>query len=505
MLGKRIFVTVGAPESTPDQLETFLAQFNLAFLLRRLGELAEAEFRNDEGPTLFSVNALTHLGEVAIRVGSDLNERIPDFKDIEKAVLLFHGLPEPNDRQGEDGGALEILLRIGNSQFVQPLLEHLLVRSWMIYERLWRTTPNARDFDIDGAVQELTGSSYPRLIPTSLAYSGNGRKGYSMPYPSGSQSNFPEQFRLTETQERRLLDWMTATYSEIRTLGAKAPSAGKYALSPFLEKPMVRPDIVPDGADPEVRLVPLPAYVWRKVTAGLYHALATRWNKGAGSNPFRVAFGYVFEAYVGELLRQGSGSALVIPEFDYGTRAKPKKSPDWMVLDGSSLVVIEAKQSALTLETKIQGDLESARRDLKRTLTKGTHQLLEFRRDVLEGRTGKPELDGVKDLEMLLVTHDDIPFGNFLLRPLIKDEVENASEVHLACIEELERLQEHCWGQSPFQLLRGKWTDRQTAAQDLGSWISESLGKPTQPHPYLRSTFDELMASFGVPRSTPAD
>src|SRR5690606_3096543 len=153
--------------------------------------------------------------------------------------------------------------------------------------------------------------------------------------------------------------------------------------------------------------------------------------RGRGENLFRVAFGHVFEAYVGDLLRQGCGPSQVRSEFEY---VKGRKSPDWMVIQGDTLVVIEVKQSALTLNAKVSGDVEVARSSLTRTLGKGVRQLTNFRKHLLH--VGVPGFEDVKRVVLLVVSQDDIPSGNFVLPPLIED----ADDVQFASIEEFELL-----------------------------------------------------------------
>lgn len=64
--------------------------------------------------------------------------------------------------------------------------------------------------------------------------------------------------------------------------------------------------------------------------AGLYHVLADHHRgAGAGENPFRVAFRHVFQAYVGELLRQAVGANAVLPERAYRDGPSDVDTVDW--------------------------------------------------------------------------------------------------------------------------------------------------------------------------------
>ncbi|MEO8906328.1 MAG: hypothetical protein ABI488_27190 [Polyangiaceae bacterium] len=218
------------------------------------------------------------------------------------------------------------------------------------------------------------------------------------------------------------------------------------------------------------------------------------------NNAFRTAFGHVFQEYVGTLLRAGSGKATVIAEFPYGPKSLRRDSPDWMVLEGNRLVVIEVKQSAITLGTKMVGTIESVISDLRKTLTVAARQVLTFRDDLRAHIAGLEALGDVTDVELLVVTHDQIPFANSVFRRIImSDGVPGASDVHFCSIDEFENLQRYAWGGSLFGHLRSKHADafKQSHSKDFHDWLSE-LGPPWGGHPLLRDVFQRLSITWGV-------
>jgi hypothetical protein len=52
-------------------------------------------------------------------------------------------------------------------------------------------------------------------------------------------------------------------------------------------------------------------------------------------------------------LRAGSPLGSVLPEWKYRSNGKERHTPDWFVVEGDRLLVIEAKQSVIDLKAKV--------------------------------------------------------------------------------------------------------------------------------------------------------
>jgi hypothetical protein len=61
--------------------------------------------------------------------------------------------------------------------------------------------------------------------------------------------------------------------------------------------------------------------------------------------------------------------------------------------------------------------------DLERTLSAGVRQLLGFKRALLAGVPGLERLSVVRHVELLVVTFDEVPFGNWVMRDAIAKRV----------------------------------------------------------------------------------
>lgn len=503
LFGKRMLVTADPATFDFDDLRRHLSRFSLVWTLRRIAEVGKAigdsSWKEIEGIPV-ATHCLAFLALTAIESSTDENPRIPNPGDIAEAARIYNGLGENYRNDGSD--AFEAFIRIGYAQFSTPRQQHAIPRNWMLYRDTWYRCKKAARFDIASAIFKETGLSLQQLMVLTLAYGGRSASGYCSPYSDENLKTFPGRLGIGPEEQAKFLKRVTASYAEIRELGAKTPMRSgyeKYRLNPLLLKPVVRPDSLPEAAPSNTLLVPARSHLVRRITDGLYHDLATAYDLGGGENPFRVAFGYAFQAYVGELLAAASGKTRVLPEWSYGPKGKQRTTPDWMILDGNKLVVVEVKQSALTLDTKMFGDLAGLADDLRRTLVHGVQQLLKFRTDVLDRHQGLKELHGVDEVELVLLTYDAIPWANWILRDALAKQKPEAEDIHLISVQSFEDFQRYYWGDSPFALLRKKRLGGSEASQsDFNEWLY-TLRKPkVDSHPFIeraRSDFNETWRS----------
>lgn len=493
-LGREIYLSTDTPECRPEEIRAQLGKFSTVNLLRTVGQMADEVYLGPESQAEVTLDALAYIARAAIEAGSDENTKVATPEDIRTSAHMYHNLREPKPTSVEDA-AVTMLLRMGYTQAVNhPSPGQLLARSWYLYQHLWPSVEKARAFHLAEALEVLLGITYDKALAWGFAYWGSAKKGFTSPYPEVMPERWPLRYQFSREEGTRFYDWMSCTYEDVKQAVSQNDEYEKFSLSPFLDKPFVKPDVVPDGASPGVRVVPIPSFVLQKVTSGIYHSLSNSNNYGGKTNPFRTAFGHVLEAYVGELLKAGSGASEVIPEFDYeGAR----KSPDWFVIDGSTIVAVEVKLSAFNLQTKMRGDVDAARDSLRKTLGKGVEQLLEFRERLVSGRISDVRFENVNRVSLLVVTQDDIPHGNFVLHTLLP----GAKDVQFVSVEELELLQRYCWGKSPFAILSAKQEGRESSEEDLGQHLSKYYGSKVQPHPFLQEVTRKFFEALGLDTS----
>jgi hypothetical protein len=512
LLGFDIVVTGGTEATTVSDLRSYVARFNLTWFLRRIGEITcglERGQLDSIGGVHVSRHSLAYVALVAIAASSDEPELVPDFSNLAEAVRIFNCLHDPLVEEAESSdAALEHLIRVGYSQLSGGAdLQNLIARTSIIFGAAWARSPDASRFDVAAAIEATTGVTQAQLLVLGLAFSGRaltvGSAGYVTPYDKQVLAKFPPGLGIGSEQQARFLNWVSATYAEIRELAARVQVPNetyeKYRLSPLLLTPLVRPDRPPPTATKDVYLAPVPAYLARRVTDGIYHALATA-NQGSGkANAFRAAFGFAFQEYVGELLNVGSPSGTVLREWEYGKRHGRRQTPDWLVHEEDRLLVIEVKQSVVTLNTKMLGHMASLAENLEKTLTAAVRQLLTFKSDLEAGAPDLERLHGVRHVELLVVTHDEVPFGNWVMRNVIADREPGADTVQICSIDEFEEMQRYCWGRSPFDLLSAKRLGPGNASEfGLSQWLQARGSAPFPKHPLLHQAFEQLMTTLGV-------
>lgn len=495
LLGKYIGVTGQPGDREHGELEDHLRRFNLTLMLRRLGELA-GQIR---GPALViddvavMHHALTYIAMVAIEVADDESRRVPELRDIVHAAKIFNGLFEPSIQGGK---VFEYLVRLGYEQFIHFDLRHTLARTWLLYRKIWPRVPQAVSIDIAATIETVTGLDLQTLVVVALMYSGRSSQGYVTRTLGERAASALEAIGASARAEEVFLGWASATYQQFREEVGRFPALQgyeRYRPNPLLRWPLLHPDVVPEGSTTPVHLAPVPLMVVRRVTEGLFHDLADHLDHGGTDNPFRNAFGFVFQAYVGHLLRASHGEDRVLAEWTYGPRARSVATPDWLVLEEDRLVVIEVKASVVRTETKSTGARDAMARDLERTLRRAAQQLLGFRQDLQRRVIGLERLQHIRKVELMVVAGDRVPFANWVFKQALG--IPAAKDVHICSIEEFELLQERCWGDGLYDLLEAKRHEQRGAAQDFREWCYE-LGGNSLEHPAIATAYRELAARW---------
>lgn len=504
LLGKFIGVTRERGDRQHVELEAHLSQFNLTLLLRRIGELDGQIQRSGvaivDGVAVLR-HALAYIAMVGVEVAGDETARIPELMDLVQAARLFNGLCEPSIRGDK---VFEFMVRVGYEQFTHFDLRHALARAHLIYELLWARVPQAAGIDVARAIESVTGLDFRSLIVLALICGGRANQGYVTRTLGEGADGALQGVGTSAEAEQKFLDLVSSSYSEFREEAGKhraKPGFERYRPNPLLRWPLLRPDIAPEGSTTPVYLAPAPLMVVRRVTEGLHYDLSQHLDHGGNDNPYRNAFGSVFQEYVGHLLRASHGEDRVLPEWDYGPKGRRAATPDWLVLEGDRLVVVEVKESVVTLVTKSTGAREAMVQDLQKTLRRAAKQLLRFRQDLRDGALGLERLSHVRHVQLMIVAGDRVPFANWVVKLAL--DVPAASSIHICSIEEFEFLQKLCWADGMFDLLEAKLRDKRSAQQDFHEYCFELGGKDLE-HPVIAQAFEELSASWGArrPRSS---
>lgn len=508
IFGKNIitYTPRGGKRYSPDELGQYLRKFKLCDALRLIGEVS-SKLRGHKKLHIKNVpifnGVLAYLSMRLIENSNDYRSLDMTIDDLLTAIDMFFGIPDPfeYDRSNEQG----CLIRFGASQLdYDREARHLLPRNLIIYGDLWKTVEGSKQIDIADAIQRFCGLTLQEILLLSFLFSSRSNNGFFCLYEEKWTDDYPSlknYFSLDKQQA--FANWISCRYSEFRTLSrADLPQATEYEkfrFNPLCLKPAIIPDRNPKPGSSQVYITPIPSLIYERVTRGLYFSLSEHFSSGK-SNPFRGAFGSVFQEYVGLLLKKTFGANNVQQEWKYVCRKNYKDTPDWFVIQNGVAVMIEVKQSGLYLNAKKWGDIKDIQKNLTQSIGAGVEQMCKFERDVESGLCTVPDwFNGIKITERLVVTYDRSYFLNSTLRDEVRQLYPSISETyhwHTIAVEELEYFL-GIVGTNFVDALAEKRLDTEGDDMDFRDYYSRKCSKEDCRNPYLDSVYDKFFGELG--------
>jgi hypothetical protein len=505
----------GGKSYRPTDIGDFLKRFQLHETLRLIGRVSHELFfgtkhsdRRIEGVPV-SDGVLAYLAMRAIESANDYKKLTMTISDLAKAADMYWGLVDPIT---VDGQADACLLRFGSSQFdYHRRLDNLLARSIAIYRDLWNAVPGT--IAIDSVIEGIAGVSIEEILMFTFAFTGRSNKqgGYFRLYADIDSTDAEVLAWFKQERQQSFVNWLTSDYRAFRLQAreelAKIPSPTyeKHRFNPLLKYPILKPDRNPLPGAPQVYIDPIPRLVHERVTRGLYFELSDHFKGSGKRNPFRQSFGYVFQEYVGELLKTALGESFVMGEFKYKTGKEESLTPDWMVIDRGSCLLIEVKQAGLYLEAKMWGGIETIKHDLSKSVAAGVRQLWKFEEAACGGL--RPELamlSEIKNFDRIVVSYDDLYFSNSIIRDRIRERfVEDGTSIpaeyhwHVISIDELEGvLGMH--GPNFLGFLKEKRLNAENDRLDFRDYLGRFYPDRDPTNPYLDRIRQKFFGRFQV-------
>lgn len=512
LAGKPVFTypTMGR-RTMPGDLRALLKKHPARHTLRQLGEIGGKQWASPHdgfrGGAPIPPHAIPYLALLAIESSNDHRGSPMTEGDLRRVGQVFMDLVEPaSQRLAEDPDApIEVVLRLSRQFEFQGELRHQLPRIVLLLRDIWPTVEKARAISPCDELVRLTGLTLDQLLLFGWSFCHAGIQGWFRPYTEGAAF---KQFSIEA--QAAFLRWASADYKMIRQLAEEErkkltdETLDPYRFNPLLRFPLVRPDVQPNPKLGEVYLLPCHRWLFARVHGGLYHLLADHHRgEGSGENPFRVAFGHVFQEYVGELLKKALGGNAVFPERQYRESGSDLDTVDWIVIEGDAGVLLEVKQASLSFQARGLGDLRAARKDLAKSVVKAVRQLNRTEAAIRAGVRGLEDLSRVREFERLVVTYDTIPFANSLLRDLASRDVgANAPHVHACSIDEFEYILGRCPTETFHGFLRRKRLGPEGQDMlDMKEWLAyeDAREMKTTDNPFMTGKYRELMGAWGVP------
>lgn len=493
---------------SPNDIGQYLRKFKLCDALRLIGQLSHEIFIAHEG--LYIVKGVPIFNGVLAYLSMRLIENSNDYRsadmnlnDLLTAIDMFFGLPDPFQENGENPQGC--LIRFGASQFDYAReARHLLPRTLIIYRDLWNTVADSTQVDVASAIQSFCGLNLQEMLVLSLAFSGRAKNGFFRLYERiDKYPNVVKDYFYLHKQQA-FVNWISCNYSEFRSQSrADLPLESQYEkfrFNPLFVKPAIIPDCNPKPGFSQVYITPIPALIYERVTRGLYFSLADHFRGDKSRNPFRGAFGPVFQEYVGLLLKKIFGEANVQQEWRYGSKKYSKNTPDWFVIQNGIAVLIEVKQSGLYLNAKKWGELEEIQKALTNNIGDGVNQMWEFEQDLKSGLYTVPDwLKNIEITERLVVTYDRSYFLNSILRDEVRQlypSISGTYHWHTIAVEELEYFL-GIVGTNFIDALAEKRLDPEGDSMDFKDYYSRKYSKDSCKNPYLCSIYDKFFGELG--------
>jgi len=481
-------------------LARFLKKFELNSALRLMGELSFKILMNGNAESIkyihgvpISDSVLAYLAMLAIENSNDHKSQLITIEDIAKASDMYFGLP---DRFMQDNNLDAFLIRFGAAQFdYDREINNIVPRTFIIYCQLWQQVSEAKEVDIDSAIQKISKLSIEEILIIGFTYFSACKVGW---FPIYEEVKFEPRDRQFFTKEKQLhfLKWLAISYWGFRNKSLPAqkqlphPDYEKNRFNLLVKYPIVTPDVNPKPMSSGVNIVPVPRLLLERITRGIYFDLADHFKGKSKTNRFREAFGHVFQSYVGLLFEKSNKKLELLPEWKYD---KPEKgTSDWIIIENDKATIIEVKQSGLFLPAKILGDIDSVKDSLVNTIGKAVKQLWSFENDIRSGVYEELNcLSKIDRFERIVVTYDRTYFANSVLREHAleiarKDipEIQNDYYWHTISVEELEYVLGLDFP-TFFEFLEGKRLDQEYREWDFRNFYARKYKQTRLINPYL--------------------
>lgn len=425
-LGKKLFTYDPMINCSEIDFEKFAAQFSRVETLRQICSISRELFHSKEtilyiGNVPVTPDILCDFAYRAIKYCDEASKQIMSESQIALALKMCHKLFDVDFVESQNKDVIVILTKISYRQFIfQQKNFNNFTRNYYIYNNLWSRVPRARDIDVLLEIEDEIGVPYNWAILFAYALAGN-KYGHFWIYDESAIKEINEKTGLSLTVEShaKFVKWCSGTFDEILNQES--------VLSPFVRYPLVETKFKPVSNKGEVFMIISQQFLHDKLTSGLYFHLIDRFRKGENKNKFKELFGYVFQEYVGELLSFYFRSWDVIPEIKYKKgKGNFQYSVDWFVKKDEKLIMIEVKQSSIFLISKQNPSMDIIISDLRKTIIKAVRQLSITEIDIKEKKY--PELsifNNIDSFVKLIVINDPLFNANFLVKTILKNEVEN--------------------------------------------------------------------------------
>ncbi len=305
-------------------------------------------------------------------------------------------------------------------------------------------------FDFSTAFAKINGCSLTDFVSTGFVASAaaQSHQGFTRSYFDKARLrgvNLPKDKDILP-----ILDELAADAKKLKNLyrGHKVRDRrfAAYDFNPLFLYPIVRPWRHKGSVsmDQDRMIAPIPKLITLRVSIGIFYQMYNRYK-----TDFSNYFGHLFGAYVGRILKNSVTSEVLLSEDDIRNTypAERGKVPDWVVINGSTAILVECKATRFSRAAVTTGTEDAIRDSLKQVM-KGLGQLNSF---IEACKTKQPGLEALRTcttFKPVLITLEPLHLvNNILFRQYINDELAKDGITGLPwlilAVDELEKLQPH--------------------------------------------------------------
>lgn len=299
-------------------------------------------------------------------------------------------------------------------------------QSLMLYKKIPENIDTLKKykFDLKSAFENINGYSIRDFLNVCLLiyFIAFKNYGFTHEYFNKLQShgvNIPE-----ESIVSKIFNSIAGDPQKLRKIYSKFMNENrKYAMydfNPLFVYPIVRPwqhnDHVPHSKDRMI--APLPNLIPYRMSFGIFYQLFNEYG-----TDFSDYFGYIFEKYVGWILKKSFPLEDIISEEDIRKTYTEKMGPvpDWIVLDKYNAIFIECKATRFSRVALVTGKEKYVLDSLKQ-LIKGLSQLYKFNKNCIIKHPCLHFLHNCRSTKAILITFEPLHLIN---TPLFRDYINN--------------------------------------------------------------------------------
>lgn len=322
-----------------------------------------------------------------------------------------------------------VMSRMSQWQFpLQEFKADLSARAHLLFRKIPKEIGSS--YDIEAGMQRAVGLSPYEFMAIGHALGGmcSGVLKHNMTIEVDSLKEI-----VTKEKVQKFIEISSGTPEDYKRLvrgdnwKESDPLRDIYGLDPLVRIPLIKTThgkYIEKGC----WVVPQVNYLWQRMSSGIFHILADyehtqgRVAGNTGQNLFRDAFGDVYKHYVGLQLNQGSQTETLI---DLDTLVHQNSKPDFALVSGNRIMLIEVKVGFLTAISKYLGSEEQIRREISKEdgqFAKAVRQLNRFAEELRTGAVTDPRLAGKTEILKVIVGYEDFYLANSYLLPIAEEE-----------------------------------------------------------------------------------